>query len=90
MKVNTVLWSNFVSGIHDSCLLLPNLFSFELEVEVDIYLIYFDLLFFELNNYFSKNSINVRLDLNWPSKLSINHKQWEKNMISELSLQVSC
>jgi len=27
----------------------PNFFSFELEVEVEIYPIYFDLLFFELN-----------------------------------------
>jgi len=32
-----------------SCSWLPNVFSFELEVEVEIYPIYFDLLFFELN-----------------------------------------
>ena len=36
-----------------SCSWLPNLFSFELELE--IYPTYFDLLFFELNNHCSKN-----------------------------------
>jgi len=54
-----------------SCSCLPNLFSFELEVKVEIYLTYFDLLSFELNNYFSKNAIHFRLDLNLPRQLSI-------------------
>ena len=64
------------------CSWLPTLILFELEVE--IYPIYFDLLFFELNIKKSKSSINFLLELNWPWVII---EKWDKNVPS---LQVSC